>query len=124
MAKKKKTGSKEGLKVPATSKSKKSPQRAGNAAPSATPPIEKATPRPRKRAATRKPSRARQTAKVISTEATPVIAQEQIQLRAYFISERRRNMGWPGDKNTDWVEAERQLRAEAVRAAIRNPTGG
>jgi hypothetical protein len=38
---------------------------------------------------------------------------EDIALRAYFIAERRHQMGWPGDSTGDWVEAERQLLAEA-----------
>jgi hypothetical protein len=38
----------------------------------------------------------------------------EIALRAYFIAERRHKMGWPGDSTSDWVEAERQLKAEAA----------
>lgn len=34
---------------------------------------------------------------------------EQIQMRAYFISERRRRFALPGDANSDWLEAKRQL---------------
>lgn len=41
---------------------------------------------------------------------------EEISLRAYFIAERRQAMGWPGDSTSDWVEAERQLKAEAKKA--------
>ncbi len=37
---------------------------------------------------------------------------EQIQMRAYFISERRRRFDLPGDANSDWLEAKRQLLAE------------
>ena len=43
------------------------------------------------------------------------ISGEDIALRAYFIAERRHKMGWHGDSTGDWVEAERQLKAEAVR---------
>jgi len=43
------------------------------------------------------------------------IPHEDIQLRAYFISERRQTMGWPGNSSTDWIEAESQLVAEAKR---------
>lgn len=46
---------------------------------------------------------------------TPHILREDIQLRAYFISERRQTMGWPGNASTDWIEAESQLVAEAKR---------
>lgn len=45
----------------------------------------------------------------------PAISDEDIGLRAYFIAERRQKMGWPGDSTADWVEAERQLKAEAAR---------
>ena len=37
---------------------------------------------------------------------------EQIQTRAYFISERRRRFDLPGDANSDWLEAKRQLLSE------------
>ncbi len=41
---------------------------------------------------------------------------EEIQLRAYFISEERRTHSLPGDEHQDWIEAERQLRAERKAA--------
>jgi len=37
---------------------------------------------------------------------------EQIRTRAYFISERRRRFDLPGDADSDWLEAKRQLLAE------------
>jgi hypothetical protein len=37
---------------------------------------------------------------------------EQVQLRAYFISERRRKLGLPGDESHDWLTAEQELKAE------------
>jgi hypothetical protein len=37
---------------------------------------------------------------------------EQVQLRAYFISERRRKLGLPGDESHDWLTAERELKQE------------
>jgi len=37
---------------------------------------------------------------------------ETIRLRAYFISERRRRFGLPGDAESDWLEAKRQLLSE------------
>ena len=45
----------------------------------------------------------------------PQIPRKEIQMRAYFISERRQTMGWPGNSSTDWIEAESQLLAEAKR---------
>ena len=40
------------------------------------------------------------------------LSQEQIALRAYFISERRQQLGWDGDPISDWIEAEQQLMDE------------
>ncbi len=48
-------------------------------------------------------------------EEAPLIRLEDIQQRAYFISERRQTMGWLGNASTDWIEAESQLVAEAKR---------
>jgi hypothetical protein len=42
-------------------------------------------------------------------------ADEAIRLRAYFISERRRRFALPGDAESDWIEAKRQLLSEADR---------
>jgi len=39
---------------------------------------------------------------------------EQVQLRAYFISERRRKLGLPGDESHDWLTAEQELRGERI----------
>ena len=44
-----------------------------------------------------------------------VVATDAIALRAYFIAEGRQATGGHGDEHGDWVEAERQLRAEAGR---------
>jgi Protein of unknown function (DUF2934) len=40
------------------------------------------------------------------------LSTEQVALRAYFIGERRRNQGIPGDETSDWVEAEREISEE------------
>jgi hypothetical protein len=48
-----------------------------------------------------------------------VITTDDIALRAYYIAERRRSMGWSGDEHSDWVEAESQLKAEAKRKRLR-----
>jgi hypothetical protein len=37
---------------------------------------------------------------------------EEIRLRAYLISERRRRFALPGDADSDWLEARRQLLSE------------
>lgn len=41
------------------------------------------------------------------------ITSADIALRAYYIAEKRHKLGIPGDSTSDWVEAERQLKAEA-----------
>ena len=82
-----------------------------------------------KKTATKKPARpasARTTAvtatpaRVMSkrrggkSEITAVIGSvtiEDISLRAYFIGEDRRRRGLPGDPESDWLAAERQLRS-------------
>jgi len=40
------------------------------------------------------------------------LPEETIRLLAYFISERRRRFALPGDAESDWLEAKRQLVAE------------
>jgi hypothetical protein len=44
--------------------------------------------------------------------AAPRISDEAIRTRAYFIAEHRKRMSLPGDANSDWIEARRQLLAE------------
>jgi hypothetical protein len=39
---------------------------------------------------------------------------EEIQLQAYYIGERRKKYGIPGDATSDWVEAEITLKAKFV----------
>jgi hypothetical protein len=39
---------------------------------------------------------------------------EQIQLRAYFISEQRRSAGITGNEHGDWLRAESELRSELL----------
>ncbi|MBU3664746.1 MAG: DUF2934 domain-containing protein [Chthoniobacterales bacterium] len=38
------------------------------------------------------------------------VTNHDIAVRAYFIAEKRRELGLPGDAESDWLEAERQLR--------------
>jgi hypothetical protein len=67
-------------------------------------------PRPRRAATGRK-----KTADKVSipppTASEP--SDDTIRLRAYFISERRRRFALPGDAESDWLEAKRQLLFEA-----------
>jgi xanthine dehydrogenase molybdopterin-binding subunit B len=59
---------------------------------------------PRKKAATQKtPATKKETSRV---------SDEAIRIRAYFISEQRERLAIPGDANSDWIEARRQLLAE------------
>ena len=55
--------------------------------------------------------------KVPATE--PVIHHDNIALRAYFIGERRQKMGWTGDSSTDWADAQKQLRVEALEKPLK-----
>ena len=53
-----------------------------------------------------------------NADVTPVSAEpseDAVRLRAYFIFERRRRFALPGDTESDWLEAKRQLLAEARR---------
>jgi hypothetical protein len=64
----------------------------------------------RKTAAQRK-GRANQSAR--RSEKPVSVSDDEIRLRAYFIAERRMREGLPGDSGHDWLEARRQLVAEA-----------
>lgn len=66
----------------------------------------------KKASVTRKP-RAKKAAKRSSG---PTVTDEQIRIRAYFIAERRTQNGIAGDSAHDWLEARRQLQAEAAPA--------
>jgi hypothetical protein len=46
-----------------------------------------------------------------------VISDEDIRIRAYFISEQRRQRGIAGGSARDWLEARRQLQEEAGKNA-------
>jgi hypothetical protein len=64
--------------------------------------------------AARKPTSPRKKA---TTRKTPKkeksrVTDEAIRIRAYFIAEQRERIGIPGDANSDWIEARRQLLAE------------
>jgi hypothetical protein len=85
-------------------------------------PTEGAAPRPRRAATGRKKS-GTGAKKVPTAQGADVSipreigdtaepSDEQIRLRAYFISERRRRFALPGDAESDWLEAKRQLLSE------------
>jgi hypothetical protein len=54
-----------------------------------------------------------------ATTSAPAYTDADVSLRAYFIAEKRMAAGLPGDSDQDWLEAERQLMAEA--AASKKP---
>jgi hypothetical protein len=65
---------------------------------------------PAKAAVKKKPAKA--AARKAAKPEPVTFSTEDIALRAYFISERRHRSGLPGDEQSDWIEAERQLHAE------------
>ncbi len=69
------------------------------------------------KAAPVKKAATRSTAASKTSRSPSVISNDDIALRAYFISEKRRAKGLPGDEAHDWIEAERQLRAESAKPA-------
>jgi DsbC/DsbD-like thiol-disulfide interchange protein len=80
---------------------------------------------PRRATAAKKPPKPRETSEQTAhisaapqADMTPVSgepSEDAVRLRAYFISERRRRFALPGDTESDWLEAKRQLLAEARR---------
>ncbi len=87
-------------KKPNTTKKAAAP--AGRTAKPATPKTAPARP------AAAKPKPKRTTPRAPVSPGTDAIAK-----RAYYIAEQRRADGQPGDEQGDWIEAERQFRAEA-----------
>lgn len=100
-------------------KAAKKPAKKAKSAPAAKKPAA------RKPAAARKPVAARERA----SAATPArimtrrtggknevigiigsVTSEEIALRAYYLAERRRHLGVAGDSQSDWLQAERELR--------------
>jgi len=63
-------------------------------------------------AKSKKPSPPKKTGRAPATAVAFDPTDHQIQMRAYFISERRRRFDLPGDANSDWLEAKRQLLSE------------
>lgn len=91
---------------------------AGSPAPAkaATKPTRKRAPgAAAKKTATAKPRKAASRKKASPAEVA--ISDDDIRLRAYFIAEKRSQAGEGGDSSSDWLEARRQLLAEAVGQA-------
>jgi hypothetical protein len=51
--------------------------------------------------------------KRVAQPKAPAYTFDDIALRAYFIAEKRRSLGLPGDEHQDWVDAEQQLATES-----------
>ena len=64
-------------------------------------------------AARKKTATARKPKVSMPPEAGPAADDEEIRMHAYFISERRRRFALPGDADSDWLEAKRQLLSES-----------
>jgi hypothetical protein len=64
----------------------------------------------RKKGATARKAKVSMPPEAGATAAGP--SDDEIRMRAYFISERRRRFALPGDADSDWLEAKRQLRFE------------
>lgn len=112
MSKDKKKDKVEEPKKPKTKKAKKAteaPAAVAEVAIESTPAEPKPAPKP-KATKPKAPSRVKKAPPAPEIE----ISIEEIGLRAYFISERRRNNNLPGDETSDWVEAERELRFEII----------
>jgi hypothetical protein len=58
-------------------------------------------------------SRTAKPRKQATAAVAPQPTDEEISIRAYFISERRHRLALPGDASSDWIEARRQLLSEA-----------
>jgi hypothetical protein len=77
--------------------------------------IDKVTPRRTGRKPVRKktpPTRKARVSKSAEIQTSAELVDDQIRTRAYFISERRRRFGLPGDASSDWLEAKQQLLSE------------
>jgi hypothetical protein len=74
--------------------------------------------KPRRLTAAARPARPRKSAKTATRSPRRPTA-KAIALRAYYLGEARRRENRPGDETQDWLEAERQLVAEAAQKKSR-----
>jgi hypothetical protein len=97
-----------------TKTSSKEAETTGSAAPesngAAEKPARRAPAKARKATAKKATKRAAKTTPAATIEPTD----EQIRLRAYFIAERRHRLALPGNADSDWLEAKRQLETELL----------
>jgi hypothetical protein len=66
----------------------------------------------KKPAPRRKPVAKKEATKPAAENIEAQVSEEAIRVRAYHIAEERARRGLPGDENSDWLEARRQLIAE------------
>jgi hypothetical protein len=92
-------------------KAAKKPGMTSSAAPKAVKKPASATVR-KKAAVSAKPRKT--TSRKKPAPAESAVSDEAIRLRAYFLAEKRAGLGLPGDSSSDWLEARRQLLAEAA----------
>jgi len=100
-------------KKPTTPKTTESGVKASAVAPAENPAVKPAVKKSAK--ALKAPARVKAVAVTKPDAAGASITPADIALRAYFIAEKRLKLGLRGDSTSDWVEAERQLKAEAAK---------
>jgi hypothetical protein len=94
---------------------KKTKTETSNGTETSTPskPVRRAkAPSTRRRSATKSTSGPRKAKTGGGSTHAPQLSDEEIRLRAYFIAERRHRFDLPGDADSDWLEAKRQLLSE------------
>ena len=67
-------------------------------------------------------AKAAKSAKAAPKKRVVTFSAEDIARRAYFISEHRQRLGLAGDERSDWIEAEKQLRAEHQKKSVKKAT--
>jgi len=121
--KKRSIGKKIGIEIAflGTAMATKKPKELKKPATSATPTKKKATGTRKTKATSKLPSKIISKLSIEGTakKPDPILAHDQISLRAYFIAELRQKMGWPGDPATDWEDAISQLKAEALEKPLK-----
>jgi len=100
------------VRAPATTTAEASPPTTGpKVAPKAKRVRKLGPPKPGEPVSVKRTTRATKTSgRSKSASTNPAYTDEDIALRAYFIAEKRQRMGIYGSPESDWLEAERQLR--------------
>jgi len=95
---------------------------APKAPPAAVPVVANGDGAPAKVSVKKKPAARSGKASKTASKAKPVgFSTGDIALRAYFIAEHRQRHGLPGNSHSDWIQAEKQLRAEHKKTAAKKP---